>query len=145
MKSPLQTLSRIEKFNINEQRKRLVALQEKQDEITAQLNALNLQFEKDKECQRQNQLMGDFGAYVKKYLETKENYENQIATLENEIEKVRDIITEMFKEQKTYEIIDENRQKRAQHEEDLKTQKQLDEIGTNSYIKHHLENNTGEE
>lgn len=144
MKSPLQTLSRIEKFNINEQRKILVALQEKQEEITNLLNNLNLQFEKDKECQREFQLIGDFGAYVKKYLETKENYENQIQTLENEIEKVRDIITEMYKEQKTYEIIDENRQRRLQQEEDLKLQKQLDEIGTNNYIKTHKENNQGE-
>ena len=144
MKSPLQTLSRIEKFNINEQRKILVALQEKQEEITNLLNNLNIQFEKDKECQREFQLIGDFGAYVKKYLETKENYENQIQALENEIEKVRDIITEMYKEQKTYEIIDENRQKRLQQEEDLKLQKQLDEIGTNNYIKIHKETNQGE-
>lgn len=144
MKSPLQTLSQIEKFNINEQRKILVALQEKQEEITNLLNNLNLQFEKDKECQREFQLIGDFGAYVKKYLETKENYENQIQTLENEIEKVRDIITEMYKEQKTYEIIDENRQRRLQQEEELKLQKQLDEIGTNNYIKTHKENNKGE-
>ena len=144
MKSPLQTLSRIEKFNINEQRKILVALQEKQEEITNLLNNLNIQFEKDKECQREFQLIGDFGAYVKKYLETKENYENQIQALENEIEKVRDIITEMYKEQKTYEIIDENRQKHLQQEEDLKLQKQLDEIGTNNYIKIHKETNQGE-
>ena len=144
MKSPLQTLSRIEKFNINEQRKILVALQEKQEEITNLLNNLNIQFEKDKECQREFQLIGDFGAYVKMYLETKENYENQIQALENEIEKVRDIITEMYKEQKTYEIIDENRQKHLQQEEDLKLQKQLDEIGTNNYIKIHKETNQGE-
>jgi flagellar export protein FliJ len=144
MKSPLQTLSRIEKFNINEQRKILVALQEKQEEITNLLNNLNIQFEKDKECQREFQLIGDFGAYVKKYLETKENYENQIQALENEIEKVRDIITEMYKEQKTYEIIDKNRQRRLQQEEDLKLQKQLDEIGTNNYIKIHKETNQGE-
>ena len=50
----------------------------------------------------------------------------------------------MYKEQKTYEIIDENRQRRLQQEEDLKLQKQLDEIGTNNYIKTHKENNKGE-
>ena len=144
MKNALQILGRIEKFNINEQRKILVALQEQQDIIISKLSALNQQFELDKECQRQNQLVGDFGAYVKKYLETKESYEAQIASLEQQIEQVCDIIADMYKEQKTYEIIDENRQKRAQHEEDLKLQKQLDEIGTNSYIKHHEEIDTGE-
>jgi len=144
MTEALVTLSRIEKFNINEQRKILIALQEKQEEIITNLNKLNHQFELDKECQRQNQMVGDFGAYVKKYLETKQDYENQIAALEAEIENVRDIITDMFKQQKTYEIIDENRKARARHEEDLKLQKQLDEIGTNSYIKHQEENNQGE-
>ena len=144
MNNALTTLSRIEKFNINEQRKILIALQNQQDDLQLQLDNLNLQFEKDKECQRLNQLLGDFGAYVKKYLAEKEKLETDIKNLEAEIEHVRDIISDMFKEQKTYEIIDKNRQERAQHEEDLKIQKQLDEIGTNSYIKRHEEEQQGE-
>ena len=43
----------------------------------------------------------------------------------------------MFKEQKTYEIIDEHRSKAELKELAEKEQKMLDEIGTNSYIKHH--------
>lgn len=144
MKNALDTLSRIEKFNINEQRKILVALQEQQDAIIATLENLNLQFEQEKEFNRQNGLIGDFGAYVKRYLEKKEELENNIAELENQIENVREIIADMYKEQKTFEIIDDNRKKRAQHEEDLKLQKQLDEIGTNNYIKHHEETEQGE-
>ena len=139
MENSLAILSRIEKFNINEQRKILVSLQEQQDEIIANLKALNDQFERDKECWRLNQMLGDFGAYVKKYLETKEAMEQEIATLEQEIDQIRERIADMFKEQKTYEIIDENRQRQKQYEEDLKLQKQLDEIGTNSYIKHREE------
>lgn len=141
MKNSLQTLSRIEKFNINEQRKILVALQEQQDAVILELDNLNLRFEQEKEFNRQHNLIGDFGAYVKRYLEQKEQLENHIEELEAEIEKVRGIIADMYKEQKTFEIIDDNRQKRAQHEEDLKLQKQLDEIGTNNYIKHHDQTN----
>ena len=88
-------------------------------------------------------MIGDFGAYTKRYLAKKEELENQITELENQISNVRDKISDMFKEQKTYEIIDENRKQRAIHEEDLKIQKQLDEIGTNAYIKHH-EQQSGE-
>lgn len=139
MKNSLKTLSRIEKFNINEQRKILVFLQEQQDKIKLALDNLNLQYEQEKQFQRQNQMVGDFGAYTKRYLTQKEELENQIADLENQISNVRDKISDMYKEQKTYEIIDENRKQRAIHEEDLKTQKQLDEIGTNAYIKHHEE------
>ena len=141
MKNSLQTLSRIEKFNINEQRKILVALQEQQDAVILELKNLNLRFEQEKEFNRQHNLIGDFGAYVKRYLEQKEQLENHIAELEAEIENVRGIIADMYKEQKTFEIIDDNRQKRAQHEEDLKLQKQLDEIGTNNYIKHRDQTN----
>lgn len=135
MKDSLATLSRIEKFNINEQRKELVALQEQQEAFRLQLEKLNIEFEQEKEFHRQNELVGDFGAYVKKYLETKDKLLSLIAELDTQIEIIRDRITEMFKEQKTFEIIDEERKKRLQHEEDLKIQKQLDEIGTNSYIK----------
>lgn len=52
-----------------------------------------------------------------------------------EIEKVRDKIADMFKEQKTFEIVDDNRQKRREKENNAKEQKTLDEIGTNAYIK----------
>jgi len=139
MKNSLKTLSRIEKFNINEQRKILVFLQEQQDKIKLALDNLNLQYEQEKQFQRQNQMIGDFGAYTKRYLTQKEEFENQITELENQISNVRDKISDMYKEQKTYEIIDENRKQQTIHEEDLKTQKQLDEIGTNAYIKHHEE------
>ena len=46
----------------------------------------------------------------------------------------------MFKEQKTYEIVDKNRQEKELKEEELKAQKLLDEIGTNTYIKRNKEN-----
>ena len=140
MENALATLSRIEKFNINEQRKQLIALQEQQDDLKLKLDNLNLQFEQEKAFQRQNQMVGDFGAYVKKYLTEKETLETQIASLETQIEEVRNVIADMYKEQKTFEIIDDTRKKRTQHEEDLKIQKQLDEIGTNNYIKHHDNN-----
>ena len=48
---------------------------------------------------------------------------------------MRDKISDMFKEQKTYEIVDKNRQKRREKENAAKDQKTLDEIGTNAYIK----------
>ena len=144
MKNSLKTLSRIEKFNINEQRKILVAYQEQQDKIKQQLEHLNYQFEQEKEFHRQNEMIGDFGAYLKHYLEQKENLLNQIEQLEQQINIVRDKISDMFKEQKTYEIVDENRQRRAASEEEAKFQKQLDEIGTNAYIKHHETDNQGE-
>lgn len=137
MKSALKTLTRIQKFQIDEQRKILSELQEKQDILQAQLEQLNRDFEQEKEFARNNAGVGDFGAYVKRYMQQRENLEMQIAVLEKKIEHERDVMAEMFKEQKTYEIVDDQRTKRAAKEEEQKMQKVLDEIGTNSFLKNH--------
>ena len=135
MKSALKTLTRIQKFQIDEQRKILSELQEKQDILQAQLEQLNRDFEQEKEFARNNAGVGDFGAYVKRYMQQRENLEMQIAVLEKKIEHERDVMADMFKEQKTYEIVDRQRKEALAKEEDLKSQKMLDEIGTNAYIK----------
>ena len=137
MKSALKTLTRIQKFPIDEQRKILSELQEKQDILQAQLEQLNRDFEQEKEFARNNAGVGDFGAYVKRYMQQRENLEMQIAVLEKKIEHERDVMADMFKEQKTYEIVDDQRTKRAAKEEEQKMQKVLDEIGTNSFLKNH--------
>lgn len=137
MKSALKTLTRIQKFQIDEQRKILSELQEKQDILQAQLEQLNRDFEQEKEFARNNAGVGDFGAYVKRYMQQRENLEMQIAVLEKKIEHERDVMADMFKEQKIYEIVDDQRTKRAAKEEEQKMQKVLDEIGTNSFLKNH--------
>ena len=137
MKSALKTLTRIQKFQIDEQRKILSELQEKQDILQAQLEQLNRDFEQEKEFARNNAGVGDFGAYVKRYMQQRENLEMQIAVLEKKIEHERDVMADMFKEQKTYEIVDDQRTKRAAKEEEQKMQKVLDEIGTTSFLKNH--------
>ncbi len=137
MKSALKTLTRIQKFQIDEQRKILSELQEKQDILQAQLEQLNRDFEQEKEFARNNAGVGDFGAYVKRYMQQRENLEMQIAVLEKKIEHERDVMADMFEEQKTYEIVDDQRTKRAAKEEEQKMQKVLDEIGTNSFLKNH--------
>lgn len=135
MKSSLQTLTRIKKFDIDEQRKILAGYQEVEDKLLNALNILNEEFLREKEFSAQNPGLGDFGAYVKRYMQSREQLENALADMRQKIEAVRDIIADMFKEQKTFEIVDDNRKKRREKEENNKEQKMLDEIGTNTYIK----------
>ena len=129
MKSSLQTLQRIQKFNIDEQRKILAELQTNEEKLQSGLERLNAEYEREKEFASAHPGTGDFGAYTKRYLQYREAFERP------EIEKVRDKIADMFKEQKTFEIVDDNRQKRREKENNAKEQKTLDEIGTNAYIK----------
>ena len=134
MKNSLKTLQRIQKFSIDEQRKILNDYLEAEEKLHHRLQKLNQEFENEKEFARTH-AAGDFGAYVKRYMKNRDALEAQLRALRLKIEEVREIIADMFKEQKTYEIVDRNRAARQQKEEDDKTQKTLDEIGTNAYIK----------
>ena len=82
-------------------------------------------------------IQADFGTYTKHYLQTKAELEDQLNMIRKKIEEIRDIIADMFKEQKTFEIVDKRRQEQANKELSEKEQKTLDEIGTNTYIKNH--------
>lgn len=134
MKKYLSTLSRIQKFNIDEKRKILAELLLQKENLLKKIQNLAAEFEREKAFSAQNE-SPSFGAYLKRYLKTKEALEQSLRELEVEIEKVKDQISVMYKEQKTYDIVDENRKKAKQKEDDDKEQKTLDEIGTNKYIK----------
>ena len=137
MARSLQTLSRIQKFKIDEQRKILVEYQNKEDELQTRLNNLLAEYENEKKIGSELGIQTDFGAYTKRYLQTKENLENQLVAIRKQIEEIRNIIADMFNEQKTFEIVDQHRQEQEQKELADKEQKALDEIGTNAYIKNH--------
>lgn len=136
MKNSLKTLTRIQKFNIDEQRKLLVEQLEKEEKIINDIKRLDAKFAEEKAFQAQNGGIGDFGAYVKRYLEIRDEQLQSLKAVQKRIAEIRDVIADMFKEQKTFEIVDEQRSKRVQKEFDDKEQKMLDEIGTNTYIKH---------
>lgn len=68
MKSSLKTLTRIQKFNIDEQRKLMVEQQNKEEQILNDIAALNRRFEEEKAFAREHAGIGDFGLYVKRYL-----------------------------------------------------------------------------
>ena len=82
-------------------------------------------------------IQADFGTYTKHYLQTKAELEDQLNMIRKKIEEIRDIIADMFKEQKTFEIVEQHRQEQKNKELADKEQKALDEIGTNTYIKNH--------
>jgi len=136
MKSSLKTLTRIQKFNVDEQRKLMVEQQNKEEQILNDIAALNRRFEEEKAFAREHAGIGDFGLYVKRYLRLKDDLEGRLEAVRRRIAEIRDKIADMFKEQKTFEIVDEHRQTAERHEFDAKEQKMLDEIGTNAYIKH---------
>ena len=137
MQNSLQTLERIKKFELDEQRRLLVVELEKEERLQTELANLIENYEQEKQFVMQNPTLCDFGAYTKQYLENRKKLEKKIKEVQAKIEQIRDIMADMFKEQKTYKIVAENRRKQKQKEIETQEQKMLDEIGTNTYIKKH--------
>ncbi len=139
MRDSLATLERIKKFELDEKRRLLVAELEREEALKKKLQNLETDYEKEKAFVEANPGICDFGLYTEQYLKKKRNLEQQISNTQAKIEQIRDVMADIFKEQKTYSIVDDNRRRRRQKEIDAQEQKMLDEIGTNVYIKKHQE------
>ena len=137
MKDSLKTLERIKKFEIDEQRRVLMQKLAKEEELQKLLQNLIDDYEREKEFVTQNPTICDFGAYTEQYLKTRRTLEKLITDIQTEITQIRDIMADMFKEQKTFEIVGKNRKERHNKELAEQEQKLLDEVGTNTYIKKH--------
>ncbi|MBE6467511.1 MAG: hypothetical protein E7004_02850 [Alphaproteobacteria bacterium] len=137
MKDALKTLERVKKFEIDEQRRVLMQKLAREEELQKTLKNLIEEYEREKEFVSQNPTLCDFGAYTDQYVKKRRALEKSIAEVQDEIENIRDIMAGMFKEQKTFEIVTQNRKNKKNKELAEQEQKLLDEVGTNTYIKKH--------
>lgn len=141
MADSLKVLQRIKKTELDELRRVLLGKIAKQDELKKKLQTLNEDYEKEKKFAAENPLICDFGSYTENYLKKKRALEKSIAGLEEEIAQLRDVMSDIFKEQKTYGIVDERRAAQKFKKSEAEEQKLLDEVGTNAYIKKHKSDN----
>lgn len=139
MRDSLKTLGRIKKFELDEQQRLLVVELEREEALSKELANLIEIYEKEKAFVAENPGICDFGLYTDQYLKKRREKEKQIDATRQKIDAIREVMSDIFKEQKTYEIVDGNRRKRRQKEIDALEQKMLDEIGTDAYIKRHQE------
>ncbi len=138
MSKALKTLSRIKKNAIDELRKTLGNFFEVEGQIAKAIDMLEAEYLKEREVAKTMDISYDFGLYTKFYIKKKEELGRALIEIRQQIDILQDKITEEFKEQKTFEIVDENRAKAKLKEEEVKVQKMLDEIATNSYIRRQI-------
>ena len=137
MKDALKTLERVKKFEIDEQRRVLMQKLAREEELQKTLKNLIEEYEREKEFVSQNPTLCDFGAYTDQYVKKRRALEKSITEIQTEIENIRDIMADIFKEQKTFEIVAQNRKMQKNKKLAEQEQKLLDEVGTNTYIKKH--------
>ncbi len=135
MAKGLTTLIRLSKFNVDEKRRALTALQIREDEIIASLAAGEKQLVEEQRVAAADATGAGFlyGNYANAWLDRRDQLRKTLASVRQQVEIARDDLAEAFREQKTYEITQTNREKRAREEADRKEQAFLDEIGLNLY------------
>ncbi|OPZ78931.1 MAG: hypothetical protein BWY78_00331 [Alphaproteobacteria bacterium ADurb.Bin438] len=134
MSDALKTLIRVAKWELDERRRTLTDLLKFEDQVLEEKRRL----EKEKEAQ--DNLVASsldfafsYDLYLKGYLEKQANLDKTLSEIRDLIEKARNMLEEAFMTLKTYEISDKNKEKKEAYELELKNQKNLDEMGLNSY------------
>jgi flagellar export protein FliJ len=127
----LKTLIRLSKFNVDEKRRVLTALQTREDEVLAEIRRAEEQLVREQEMARENPATVGFAfpAFFRAWQRNREGLEQALAVVREQIEVARDELAEAFREQKTYEVTQANRERREREEADRKEQIFLDEVG----------------
>lgn len=126
----LKTLIRLSKFEVDEKRRVLTALQNQEEQILHDILASEVQLRKEQELASSDATGVGFiyGAYHRAWMDQRQMLFNRLATIRQQIEIARDELAEAFRTQKTYEVTQANRERREQQELDRKEQAFLDEV-----------------
>lgn len=127
----LKTLIRLSKFNVDEKRRALTALQNREDQILAEIAQAEAQLVHEQQVAAADPSgVGTmFAAYYRAWLTFRQQQDQTLAAVRRQIEAARDELSEAFRELKTYEVTQANREKREREEADRKEQLFLDEVG----------------
>ena len=127
----LKTLIRLSKFNVDERRRVLTALQNAEDQVIAEIASAERQFKEEQRLAAQDATGIGFlyGAYQGAWMDRRDNLERSLAALRAQIDGAREALTAAYRELKTYEITQRERERAEREEEDRKEQAALDEMG----------------
>lgn len=127
----LKTLIRLAKFEVDEKRRVLTALQNEEEKTLHDILQSEVRLRKEQELAASDAVGIGFmyGAYHRAWMAERQTLFARLGTIRQQIELARDELAEAFRTQKTYEVTQANREKREQEEADRKEQIFLDEVG----------------
>ena len=127
----LKTLIRLSKFNVDEKRRVLTQLQAREEHVIEEIRKGEEQLRHEQQLAAEDSIGVGFayGAYHQAWMKKRDLMHQALAAVRAEIEKAREELAEAFRELKTYEVTQANREKREREEADRKEQIFLDEVG----------------
>lgn len=133
-KNDLKTLIRVHQFELDEKRRQLGNLLRFEQSLENRKILLAQRFKEEEEAAKNDQTAAlTFGAYVDWHIDENKRVDRALADARQEIALMRDEIREAYQELKTFEITQENREKREAAELERKNNAVLDEIGLTLY------------
>ncbi len=125
----LATLIKLHKRTLDDLRRRMSSLENQKSQL--QLASANLQKELEHEMQlakKQVEMSGFFGDFAKRMQKRQDDIAQEIRSLDQQMKKLNEEITEAYGELKKFEIAQENAKHRADEEEQRKETILMDEI-----------------
>lgn len=139
MKS-LDTLIRLQKFELDEKRRKLAELQGLRDDMAARIERLEAQMKTEAVNALGNDEVGfAYANYISAALDRRKTMLTSLDELDQRVLAARDEVAEAFQEVKKYEVARENRQKRERAERLKRENETLDEVGVGAFTRRQAE------
>jgi flagellar FliJ protein len=131
----IKTLIRLSKFNVDEKRRVLTSLQTAEDQILAAIDqAEHRLIEEQKIAAADATGVGYlYGAYHRAWRDHRNEQDRALVNVRAQIEAARDDLAEAYRQLKTYEVTQANREKQEREDADRKEQIFLDEVGMTQF------------
>lgn len=130
----LDTLIRMHKWQLDEKRRGVVALEQFADKLRRERQKLLLDFEDEKQAaSRAPEAAFTFEAYARSVKDRLARLERSLDKILDELEAARAALSEAFQEVKRYEIAQSNRDRKQREAERRAEREAIDEIGLNQF------------
>ena len=125
----LSTLIKLHKRTLDELRRQMLSLENQKAQLQQASANLNKELQDEMQAaKKQADMSGFFGGFAKRIQKRQEEIAKEIRSLDQQMAKLNNEITEAYAEVKKYEIAQENAKRREAEEEKRKETIAMDEI-----------------
>lgn len=130
----LPGLIRLHQWKVDEQRRKVTELEILSEQFEAQVANLEADIEREGRTRGDDLESGRaFSAFLSGALRRRQNLRGTIAELRQQISDAKDDLADAYRELKSYEIAQANRERREARKDQLRERAKLDEIGLGMY------------
>ena len=127
-----ESLIRLHRFQVDEQRRQVTDLEGMLEEFHRRENDLDRQVQHEQDKAGITDI-GHFAypMFAKSMLQRRENILQSIGEISKQLETAKEVLSDSYRDLKKFELVEENRQRRAKKEAVRLDQKEMDEVSLN--------------